>query len=114
MNDLQEWTVFRSAYRTRSLTKTAAELGITTNVASARLLSLEKRLGRSLFYRDTRPFKPTAAAHAVIRDVEAMLNARQHIDRWFLECNVQENPWVKSRLSVGKSKAPWHSSAIKI
>ena len=29
-------------------------------------------------------------------------------------CNVQENPWVKSRLSVGKSKAPWHSSAIKI
>ena len=30
------------------------------------------------------------------------------------ECNVQENPWVKSRLSVGKSKAPWHSSAIKI
>lgn len=29
-------------------------------------------------------------------------------------CNVQENPWVKSRLSVGKSKAPWHSSAVKI
>lgn len=29
-------------------------------------------------------------------------------------CNVQENPWGKSKLSVGKSKAPWHSSAIKI
>ena len=30
------------------------------------------------------------------------------------QCNVQENPWVKSRLSADKSKAPWHSSAIKI
>ena len=29
-------------------------------------------------------------------------------------CNVQENPWVKSRLSADKSKAPWHSSDINI
>lgn len=101
MNDLQEWTVFRSAYHTRSLTKTAAELGITTNVASARLLSLEKRLGRSLFYRDTRPFKPTAAAHAVIRDVEAMLNARQHIDRWFLEKNTEGSAVI--RVMIGNA-----------
>lgn len=74
MKDLQEWEVFRSAYHTLSLTRTAAELGIATNVASARLLALERRLGRALFNRSTRPFQPTAAAHAVIRDVEAMLN----------------------------------------
>lgn len=101
MKDLQEWEVFRSAYHTLSLTRTAAELGIATNVASARLLALERRLGRALFNRSTRPFQPTAAAHAVIRDVEAMLNAGHHVERWFLEKAGEDSAVIRVMIGNG-------------
>ena len=42
------------------------------------------------------------------------LNTVVELAEAILKCNVQENPWVKSRLSADKSKAPWHSSDINI
>ena len=79
-DDLLEWTFCEAVFRTRSVTQAAKELKLRPAVASSRLLSLEKRLGRQLFHRESRPFSPTADARAIHEDVRGMLASRRRIE----------------------------------
>lgn len=72
--DLENWDdlrLFLAAYRSRSLTAAAKELGIDQSTASRRLLKLERDLGARLFDRVPGGLQPTSMAAEVIGPAEA-------------------------------------------
>lgn len=74
MTPISHLRTFLEAYRTGSLTRAAARLGITQSAASAHLASLEAMLGRPLFERRARGVVPTPAADDLARSVAAHLD----------------------------------------
>lgn len=67
--------LFLAAWRTRSLARAAATLGVSSSTASRRLTQLEQSLGAPLFLRTPDGLAPTAAAQAILPQVEAMERA---------------------------------------
>ena len=56
--DIQSWEIFASLFRTGSVALSATEVGLDAPVVSKKISALEKKLGRKLFDRSTRPFVP--------------------------------------------------------
>ncbi len=70
---LRQLRAFAGVYRTRSITRSARELGITQSAASLLIQQLEAQLGVKLFDRSTRSVQPTAAADEAYQSAERML-----------------------------------------
>jgi DNA-binding transcriptional LysR family regulator len=66
-DDLQ---LFLVAYRTRSLTRAAASMGLNQSTTSRRLTALEESLGASLFQRTAQGLVPTLAADRMLGPAE--------------------------------------------
>ncbi|MBC8066974.1 MAG: LysR family transcriptional regulator [Deltaproteobacteria bacterium] len=66
-DDLQ---LFLFAYRTRSLTRAAANMGLNQSTTSRRLTALEESLGASLFQRTPQGLVPTLAAERMLSAAE--------------------------------------------
>jgi DNA-binding transcriptional LysR family regulator len=62
MDYIESLRVFRSVVETRSFTRAADMLGLTTPVVSRAIAGLEQRLGTRLFHRTTRQISLTEAA----------------------------------------------------
>ncbi|KRG71831.1 transcriptional regulator [Stenotrophomonas terrae] len=87
---------FEAAARLRSVSQAAAELHVTHGAVSRQLRALEEELGLSLFERDGRGIRPTAAGHRLLeatsgafsqlRDCIASLRRPQREDAFVLGC----------------------------
>lgn len=66
---------FVEVYRCRTITKAAANLGLSQPAATAHIQSLESLLGVPLFERKARGVEPTAAAHDLALQVSSHLDA---------------------------------------
>jgi DNA-binding transcriptional LysR family regulator len=66
---------FLTAYRTRSMTRTAAELGLSQPGITAQMHGLEKQLDSVLFRRTTRGLLPTAAGDELAERIAPHLDA---------------------------------------
>lgn len=75
MSYLVQIRTFLEAYRAGSLTKAAANLGLSQPAASAHLQALESLFEKPLFTRQARGVIPTAAAHDLARSVAEPLDA---------------------------------------
>ena len=71
--DISLLNTFREIYTLRHFRKAAEKLCITQSAASARIKSLEDKLGTQLFYRDKGTIEPTPAGHRFIKFAEQMI-----------------------------------------
>ena len=71
--DISHLKTFLEIYRTRHFRKSAEKLFITQSAASARIKSLEDRLGVNLFTRDKHNIEPTPAAHRFYKYAEMVV-----------------------------------------
>jgi DNA-binding transcriptional LysR family regulator len=73
--DLALLRTFLAVHRAGSLTRAAADLGVSQPAVTAQLRTLEQRVGRELFVRLPRGVAPTAAADELARAVAPHLDA---------------------------------------
>ena len=73
--DLALLRTFLAVHRARSLTRAAADLGLSQPAVTAQIRTLEQRVGRELFLRLPRGVAPTAAADELARAVAPHLDA---------------------------------------
>lgn len=66
---------FVEVYRSRTITRAAANLGLSQPAATAHIQSIESLIGVPLFERKARGVEPTAAAHDLALQVSAHLDA---------------------------------------
>lgn len=99
-DDLLSWQLFLALYKNGSIQKTATKLDIEKSMVSKRLVSLEKQLGRTLFDRTSRPFRPTPDADAIYEYAEELVKSREKIERYYME--LQEESHV-FRVMMGNS-----------
>lgn len=66
---------FVEVYRCRTITKAAANLGLSQPAATAHIQSIESLIGVELFERKARGVEPTAAAHDLALQVSTHLDA---------------------------------------
>src|ERR1700722_2928603 len=64
MSVFDDMTVFVRAVEVGSFSGAAQQLGIAKSIVSRRILSLESRLGTSMFHRSTRRLSLTETGHA--------------------------------------------------
>ncbi len=77
----QNWSdvrVFLAVYRAGSTLAASKDLNMTQPTVARRIDALEQALGVTLFIRDTRGFKPTPAAQALLPTAEAIADAAGH------------------------------------
>lgn len=72
---LPQLQTFIAAYRLGSLTKAAAQLGITQPAASQQIRALEAQIKKPLFVRHARGIVPSAIAHDLARAIGAHMDA---------------------------------------
>lgn len=87
-----------AAIRTGSLTRSAAELGVSLSTVSRRLVSLEQELGVALFARTPEGIEPTQAALA-IAEIANEIERSTHRLETVLDA-VQEAPTGLVRIAV--------------
>lgn len=80
MNNVPDWTLrelwlFQQVVDTGTVTAAAARLGMSQSAASRMLAGFETKCGRVLFERAGRSVFPTVAAHALMEQVNAVLDA---------------------------------------
>ncbi|WP_194893596.1 LysR family transcriptional regulator [Catenulispora pinisilvae] len=73
--DLALLRTFLAVHRAGSLTRAAADLGVSQPAVTAQIRTLEQRVGRELFVRLPRGVAPTAAADELARAVAPHLDA---------------------------------------
>ncbi|NUR59966.1 MAG: LysR family transcriptional regulator [Catenulispora sp.] len=73
--DLALLRTFLAVHRAGSLTRAAADLGLSQPAVTAQIRTLEQRVGRELFVRLPRGVAPTAAADDLARSVAPHLDA---------------------------------------
>nr|WP_318382397.1 LysR family transcriptional regulator [uncultured Enterobacter sp.] len=97
-SDLGDLNAFRTVERTRSFTKAAIELGITTSALSHAIRHLEQRLGVRLLNRTSRTVNATEAGAALARRLDIGFNeigeALDEINR------LRDKPAGRLRLNV--------------
>jgi DNA-binding transcriptional LysR family regulator len=76
--DLTLLRTFLTAHRTRSMTRTAAELGLSQPGVTAQIHKLEKRLQTALFRRSNRGLQPTGAADELAAGIAPHLDGLVH------------------------------------
>lgn len=84
-DDLLNWRVFLSLYKTCSIQDTAVALEVDNSSVSRRISFLEKQLGTKLFDRSVRPFVPTTEAHDIFVYAQEMIVQREKIRRYYSE-----------------------------
>jgi DNA-binding transcriptional LysR family regulator len=72
-SDFDDLAAFASVARHRSLTRAAAELGLSPSALSHAMKALEERLGVRLLARTTRSVAPTAAGAQLLRSLDPAL-----------------------------------------
>lgn len=93
LNDVE---AFLMVSHTRSLTKAAERLGITTMTVSRRLAALEKELGRRLLHRTTRAVALTDEGEEFLPYAKVLAEAEQNAKNLF----SQNKPGVTGQLRV--------------
>lgn len=71
--ELDDLAAFATVARTRSFTRAAAEIGLSSSALSHAMRSLEKRLGVHLLARTTRSVAPTAAGERLLSSLDPAL-----------------------------------------
>jgi DNA-binding transcriptional LysR family regulator len=74
MSQIDHLRSFLAAYRTGSVSHAATQLGLTQPAVSGHIKSLEAALEKPLFERKARGVAPTAAAHALAKEIAASLD----------------------------------------
>ena len=100
-DDLLSWKIFTTLYRTRYIHRASKELNLDEPYVSRKITALEKRLGRCLFNRKSRPFEITDEAHTIYEYAEKMIQEREKIQR-FLEEKYGDDSQV-IRVMIGNS-----------
>ena len=72
--DLNQLNYFVLSFRTQNFAQVADQLGIAVSSVSRGISALEKELGTTLFYRNTRTLEVTPAARSFLPCAEAALN----------------------------------------
>ncbi|WP_308513838.1 LysR family transcriptional regulator [uncultured Turicimonas sp.] len=89
-DDIESWEIFVSLYKTGSIGLTAQELNVDAPTVSKKISVLEKKLGRCLFDRRSRPFAPTVDAVEIYDNAREIVNHRKKISA-FISDKQNEN-----------------------
>lgn len=108
--DIQSWEIFASLFRTGSVALSATEVGLDAPVVSKKISALEKKLGRKLFDRSTRPFVPTDDAAQIIEFALGIAQNRSKI-RQFISDKQNETGAV-IRVMQGNSARKYAISLL--
>ncbi len=104
--DLRDLQIVRSVAARGSLTRAAAEVGLTQSALTRQVQSIETRLGMVLFDRTTRRLEPTAAARALL-DETASLSTQFAASLRRLRASFSEAP-REIRIGLSRSVALAH------
>ncbi len=106
--DLRHVRIFLTVVEKAGVRAAAAALSMSPAAVSQAVSSLEANLSVTLFERDTRPLKLTAAGRRLLEDGEALLRSVQRIRTRVVS---EEMTFQKLRLGMGESVAatssPW-------
>ena len=106
--DLRHIEIFLTVVEKAGVRAAAAALGMSPAAVSQAVAALEANLAVTLFERDTRPLKLTAAGRRLLEDGEALLRSVQRIRTRVVS---EEMTFQKLRLGMGESVAttssPW-------
>ena len=106
--DLRHIKIFLTVVEKAGVRAAAAALGMSPAAVSQAVAALEANLAVTLFERDTRPLKLTAAGRRLLEDGEALLRSVQRIRTRVVS---EEMTFQKLRLGMGESVAttssPW-------
>jgi len=103
---------FVSIYDLGGISQAANSCGVTQSAITKSLKSLEKQLGLTLFYRDTRNFHPTEAAKTLYPKVVDICTAFSTMSN--AADIIHKGDYGQSRIGVGKIMAPIASRLLSI
>ena len=83
---VSKYEAFLKAAELGSLTRAAAELGVTQSAVSHMIGSLEEELGFSLLKRGRTGARPTAEGERVLPAIRGMLNSKEQLEQ--TECPI--------------------------
>lgn len=105
-DDWQKWHYFVVIAEKRSLSKAAAEMGISQPTLSRQLVSLEQSVGNSLFDRSTQGLSLTAFGQSLLAEAKAMQENAFRLQR--VISGQQDTLSGRVRLSVNENVAQYY------
>jgi DNA-binding transcriptional LysR family regulator len=104
MERLQGLQLFVRVCESGSLTRAAADLGVTQPTATKHIAQLEKRLGARLFHRSTRGVTPTEVGAAYYDKAKAIALALEEADHLpaLMSSRVQGSLRINSSVAFGR------------